>query len=259
MLNVIGKPDSRDAWSLGDEGIDYVDALGRDVSGFRIAWSPDLDFIRVDPEVARLTEQAARCFEDLGATVETVSPGFDNPAESFRTLWYAAAAQVIRTESRARRRFLDFGLATIAEEGATISAMDWLAADRARNELGAHMAAFHERFDLLLTPTLPLPAFESGLEVPSGWPHERWFTWTPFTYPFNMTRQPALSVPCGFTDYGLPVGLQIIGPRHADALVMAAGHAYQKANSLLDRWPEAGRSAASEEPVGAEKTDEVIT
>ena len=259
MLNVIGKPDSRDAWSLNDDGTDYVAALTQDLTGLRVAWSPDLGFIRVDPEVARLTEQAARCFEDLGATVETVSPGFDNPAESFRTLWYAAAAQVIRTESRARRRFLDFGLATIAEEGASISAMDWLAADRSRNELGAHMAAFHERYDLLLTPTLPLPAFESGLEVPSGWPHERWFTWTPFTYPFNMTRQPALTVPCGFTDDGLPVGLQIVGPRCADALVMAAGHAYQKACSLLDRWPHAGRSEAAKEPQDGDNSDEMIT
>ncbi len=243
MLDVIGKPDPRDSWSLADDGTNYLASLEHDLTGVRVAWSPDLGYVRVDPEVARLTEAAARRFEELGAIVEDVSPGFDNPVESFRVLWYAAAAAAIRVESRARRRFLDFGLTTIAEEGVRISAMDWLAADKARNDLGAHMAQFHTRYDLLLTPTLPIPAFEGGIEVPQGWPDERWYTWTPFTYPFNMTRQPALTVPCGFTEAGLPVGLQVVGPCFRDAAVLAAGHAYQKAYPLLDKWPAAGRSS----------------
>jgi aspartyl-tRNA(Asn)/glutamyl-tRNA(Gln) amidotransferase subunit A len=243
MLDCIAKPDTRDSWSLADDGTRYAASLERGVEGLRIAWSPDLGYVRVDPEIARLTATAARRFEDLGATVEEVSPGFDNPEESFRILWYAAAAAAIRPQSRARRRFMDFGLTTIAEEGARVSTMDWLVADKARNALGAHMAKFHEGYDLLLTPTLPLPAFECGIEVPAGWPEERWYTWTRFTYPFNMTRQPALTVPCGFTEAGLPAGLQIVGPRYGDALVMAAGYAFQKAFSLLDRWPEAGKAA----------------
>jgi aspartyl-tRNA(Asn)/glutamyl-tRNA(Gln) amidotransferase subunit A len=243
MLDCIARPDSRDSWSLADDGTHYAASLEHGVEGLRIAWSPDLGYVRVDPEIARLTAAAARRFEDLGATVEEVSPGFDNPEESFRILWYAAAAAAVRPQSRARRRFMDFGLTTIAEEGARVSTMDWLVADKARNALGAHMAKFHEGYDLLLTPTLPLPAFECGIEVPGGWPEERWYTWTRFTYPFNMTRQPALTVPCGFTGAGLPAGLQIVGPRYGDALVMAAGHAFQKAFSLLDRWPEAGKVA----------------
>ena len=260
MLDVIAQPDPRDAWSLVPNDTNHVAALERGVKGLRVAWSTDLGYVRVDSEVARLTAEAARRFEDLGAIVEEVSPGFDNPVESFRVLWYAAAAAAIRGESRARRRFLDFGLVTIAEEGARISAMDWLAADKARNALGVHMAKFHTEYDLLLTPTLPLAAFECGLEVPDGWPSERWYTWTPFTYPFNMTRQPALTVPCGFTDAGLPVGLQIVGPCHGDAAVLAAGHAYQKAYPLLDRWPNAGRSAQSEGHAtqdGGESSDEM--
>jgi len=243
MLDQIAKPDARDSWSLAADGTSYAGSLGRGVEGLRIAWSPDLGYIRVDPEIAQLTAAAARSFEAMGATVEEVSPGFDSPEESFRVLWYAAAAAAIRPQSRARRRFMDFGLTVIAGEGARMSAMDWLAADKARNALAAHMARFHDDYDLLLTPTLPLPAFASGIEVPEGWPDERWYTWTRFTYPFNMTRQPALTVPCGFTQDGLPAGLQIVGPRYADALVLAAGHAYQKANSLLDRWPNAGKVA----------------
>ena len=96
----------------------------------------------------------------------------------------------------------------------------------------------------MATPTLPIPTFEVGLEVPQGWPHDRWFTWTPFTYPFNMTRQPALSVPCGFTEAGLPAGLQLIGALQSDALVLRAGTAFQDAFSTLDVWPKAGRSGA---------------
>ena len=99
------------------------------------------------------------------------------------------------------------------------------------------MGAFHERYDLLLTPTLPIPAFEAGVEVPAGWPGERWTSWTPFTYPFNMTQQPAASVPCGFTAAGLPVGLQIVGPRHADARVLVAAHAFQQATDWHLRRP----------------------
>jgi aspartyl-tRNA(Asn)/glutamyl-tRNA(Gln) amidotransferase subunit A len=99
------------------------------------------------------------------------------------------------------------------------------------------MGRFHAEYDLLLTPAVPIPAFEAGREVPAGSPHRRWTSWTPFTYPFNLTQQPAASVPCGFTSAGLPVGLQIVGAKYKDALVLRAAHAYQSANPLTDRRP----------------------
>jgi aspartyl-tRNA(Asn)/glutamyl-tRNA(Gln) amidotransferase subunit A len=107
-----------------------------------------------------------------------------------------------------------------------------------RGELGTLMGEFHRRYDLLLTPTLPIPAFETEVEVPAGWPRKRWTSWTPFTYPFNMTQQPAASVSCGFTRDGLPVGLQIVGPRHADNAVLAAAHAFQEATDWHLRRPD---------------------
>jgi aspartyl-tRNA(Asn)/glutamyl-tRNA(Gln) amidotransferase subunit A len=131
---------------------------------------------------------------------------------------------------------MDPGLVTVSEQGARASALDYLAAMAVRNDLGTRMGEFHTRYDLLLTPTLPIPAFAAGVEVPAGWPRERWTSWTPFTYPFNMTQQPAASVPCGFTE-GLPVGLQIVGPRHADNAVLAAAHAYQQAPDWHTRRP----------------------
>jgi aspartyl-tRNA(Asn)/glutamyl-tRNA(Gln) amidotransferase subunit A len=98
-----------------------------------------------------------------------------------------------------------------------------------REAMGVAMNLFHQSYDLLLTPSLPIPAFEAGLEVPGGSGMERWPDWTPFSYPFNLTRHPAASVPCGLTSEGLPAGLQIVGPSYADALVLRAARAYEQA------------------------------
>jgi aspartyl-tRNA(Asn)/glutamyl-tRNA(Gln) amidotransferase subunit A len=133
---------------------------------------------------------------------------------------------------------LDPGLAEICELGRGFSAVDYLGADVKRMEIARTMGKLHLDYDLLLTPTLPIPAFEAGREVPVGWPQRRWTSWTPFTYPFNMTQQPAASVPCGFTDSGLPVGLQVIGPRFADDRVLAACHAFEQAFRWSERQPE---------------------
>lgn len=95
------------------------------------------------------------------------------------------------------------------------------------------MGRFHERYDLLVTPTLPLTAFEAGAETPSGSPHRRWTGWTPFTYPFNLTQQPAATVPVGKDDQGLPVGMQLIAARHRDDLVLRAAHALYEAGLTL--------------------------
>jgi aspartyl-tRNA(Asn)/glutamyl-tRNA(Gln) amidotransferase subunit A len=89
------------------------------------------------------------------------------------------------------------------------------------------MGRFHADWDLLITPTVPIAAFDAGLEVPAGWPDPHWAGWTPFTYPFNITQQPALTVPCGFTADGRPIGLRIVGPRHAEALVLRVARAYE--------------------------------
>ena len=99
-----------------------------------------------------------------------------------------------------------------------------------RDELGRRMSCFLDEWDLLVTPTMPIPAFEAGRDVPEGWPERGWPSWTPFTFPFNLTQQPAASVPCGFTADGLPIGLQIVGPRHGDALVLRAARAYEAAH-----------------------------
>jgi aspartyl-tRNA(Asn)/glutamyl-tRNA(Gln) amidotransferase subunit A len=234
LLDVISGPDSRDWSALPPAAPATAPA---DVRGLRIAFSPALGFAAVDPEVAAVVEKAVSVFADLGARVDPADPGFADPVEAFHVLWFSGAAKSVESLTPAQREALDPGLREIAEEGARYSALDYLTATACRMELGRLMGAFHEEYDLLVTPTLPLPAFEAGHEAPPGRPPARWTSWTPFTYPFNLTQQPAASVPCGVTSAGLPVGLQVVGPRHADARVLAACRAFERALPWHDRRP----------------------
>jgi aspartyl-tRNA(Asn)/glutamyl-tRNA(Gln) amidotransferase subunit A len=236
LLDVVSGADPRDPWALPPTGAATA-RLGRTVAGLRIAVSPTLGYAEVHPEVAAAFAAAVNVFTTLGATVEEADPGFADPVEAFETLWFAGAAKSTEHLGPVERARMDPGLVEVTEQGARFSAVEYLTAMAVRNDLGTLMGAFHTRHDLLLTPTLPIPAFEAGVEVPHGWPAARWTSWTPFSYPFNMTQQPAASVPCGFTADGLPVGLQIVGPRHADDAVLAAAHAFQQATDWHLRVP----------------------
>jgi aspartyl-tRNA(Asn)/glutamyl-tRNA(Gln) amidotransferase subunit A len=239
LLDAVCGPDGRDWSSLPPPDVPFAEALAadagpHDLSGLRIAYSPDLGFAAVDPEIAASVAAAAEVFTELGAKVEQADPGLGgDSAEEFEVLWFAGAAKVVEHLSPEEFARLDPGLREICEQGARYSAVEYLTATARRMELGRRMGLFHERYDLLLTPTMPIAAFEAGLEVPPGSPSPRWTSWTPFTYPFNMTQQPAASLPCGFTSGGLPIGLQVVGARHADALVMVACADYEQARP----WP----------------------
>ncbi|HEY1967308.1 MAG TPA: amidase [Pseudonocardia sp.] len=237
LLDVVAGVDRRDPWALAPATRSCLSALNDGVARLRIAASATLGYVTVHPEVAAAFEAATAVFTELGAVVEAADPGFSDPVEPFHVLWFAGAAKSTEHLDAPGRASLDPGLAEIAEQGARYTATEYLTAMAVRNELGTLMGAFHQRHSLLLTPTLPIPAFPGGLEVPPGSPTARWTSWTPFTYPFNMTQQPAVSVPCGFTSDGLPIGLQIIGPRHSDASVLAAAHAYQQATDWHLRRP----------------------
>jgi aspartyl-tRNA(Asn)/glutamyl-tRNA(Gln) amidotransferase subunit A len=229
MLNVLALPDARDWFALPYDGRDYRIGLEDGVRALRIAFSPSLGFARVEPEVAELVASAAAVFEEQGAHVEEADPGFTDPYETFTRHWYAGAASLVDAFPAEDRARMDPGLLEIAAEGGRLTLEDYMGAIKARAALGQQMRLFHERYDLLLTPTLPIPAFEAGREVPEGSGMRRWIEWAPFSNPFNLTQQPAASVPCGLTRAGLPVGLQIVGPMHDDALVLRAARAFEAA------------------------------
>jgi aspartyl-tRNA(Asn)/glutamyl-tRNA(Gln) amidotransferase subunit A len=227
MLNVLSQPDARDWFALPYDPRDYRVGLDDGVRGLRIAYSADLGGADVEPEVAALVEQAAMRFVELGALVEAVDPDFDGVAEVFRRHWFTGAAYLLKDFSPRRKSLMDPGLVAVAEEGAKIGMLELQEAVQKRGAYGVRMNQFHERYDLLLTPTLPLAAFDAGKEVADVVKEKRWTDWTPFSYPFNLTQQPAASIPCGLTREGLPVGLQIVGPRYQDALVLRAARAFE--------------------------------
>jgi aspartyl-tRNA(Asn)/glutamyl-tRNA(Gln) amidotransferase subunit A len=232
MLTVLANPDARDWYALPPDGRDYRVGLGLGIKGKRVAWSPTLGGAVVDPEVAAITAEAVKLLAELGAHVEEIDPGLGSSRETFVRHWYPGAANAIRAIGPAERREMDPGLVAIAEAGARLPLMDYLAAVREREGLGQRMNLFHRKWDLLVTPAMPIPAFAAGHETPVGSANERWVDWTPFTYPFNLTRQPAASVPCGFTKAGLPVGLQIVGPLYADAAVLQVSQAFELARPI---------------------------
>lgn len=239
VLDVVAGADDRDPFSLPREPGSYLGACEEEVKGLHVAWAPDLGYATVDPRVQAVCENAAAEFESLGCHVEVVNPGWESPEEVFSTI---VAAQFWAHWSDAlaeREAQMDPTLVKFLRRGAGVSARDYvLARDRARR-FWTEVQSFLARFDLLLTPTTAVPPF--GAEQPP--PREiqgRRVTvlgWMPFTYPFNLTGQPAASVPAGVTEDGLPVGLQIVGRRHADRTVLAASAAYEAACPWAERRP----------------------
>jgi aspartyl-tRNA(Asn)/glutamyl-tRNA(Gln) amidotransferase subunit A len=228
MLNVIAQADARDWFALPPDGRDYLDGIDGGVGAWRIAYSANLGYASVDPDIAALVKRAAMRFADLGARVEEADPpGLDGVDDLFRRHWFSGAAYLVRNMTPAQKALMDPGLLEVAEQGSRITMIELLEAAQRRGALGTRLNQFHERYDLLVTPALPLAAFDAGREVADVMREKRWTDWTPFTYPFNLTQQPAASVPCGFTTHGLPVGLQIVGPRYADARVLRAARAFE--------------------------------
>lgn len=239
MLSVMAGPDPWDQTSLEAAPGEYVGRLDRGVKGRRVAFSPELDGLRVDGDVAALVRAAAAAFETLGCAVEEVRPGFPDSAEIVRCLWsahYAGNYGQYVAEWGAR---MDPGLVACIEHGRRYSAVDYVAM---RGRKLAHwdtVRAFFERHDLLLTPTVSVAAFAVGRLNPEHFPQHvwDWLPWASFSYPFNFTGQPAATVPAGFTSAGLPVGLQIVGRRFDDLGVLQAAAAFEQARPWAARRP----------------------
>jgi aspartyl-tRNA(Asn)/glutamyl-tRNA(Gln) amidotransferase subunit A len=231
-LTVIAAPDARDVYAWIDPAPDFRDGLDNGVRGLRIAYSPRLGYApRVDPEVEAAVAAAARTLQGLGAVVEEADPDIGgDPIGIWNTFWWPAMRYQLEALRPDWRAEADPGLVAAVDASPPVSVSDHLRAQLQRADLGNAFARFHERYDLLLTPALPLPAFEAGDLVPrSGEWGTAWTDWSPFSYPFNLTTQPAASVPCGLTSAGLPIGLQLVGPIGADALILRAARAFEQA------------------------------
>ena len=238
LMAVIAQPDVRDGKCLPRDDRDYVAESAGGVEGFRVAFSPDLGFMPVTPVIASIVQAAAERFEELGAHVEEVDPPFDDPIEIFNTIWSPniATALIARFSNDQLAKLGDETRDTL-EEAKSISLDAFVEAERQRDLLVHRMRQFHEAYDLLLTPMSIVAPFETIHRMPPEWDTKRAWVWELPTFPFNFSRQPALTVPCGFTDSELPVGLQIVGPIYEDARTLRAARAYQEAYPTTDRRP----------------------
>jgi aspartyl-tRNA(Asn)/glutamyl-tRNA(Gln) amidotransferase subunit A len=231
MLSVIGQPDVRDMGAWNTPAPDFTHGLNGGVRGLRIAFSSRLGHVEtLDPEIETATRKAALALEEQGAIVEEADPPLARALDLICALWWPVAAAIVDAVPSERRADMDPGLLAIAERGRKFSVGHYLAAYTGRAELHEAMRRFHQRYDLLLTPTMPVTALKAGREMPeTGDFGEDWLNWSPYTYPFNLTQQPAASVPCGLARNGLPIGAQIVGPLRADAEVLRAARVIEQA------------------------------
>jgi aspartyl-tRNA(Asn)/glutamyl-tRNA(Gln) amidotransferase subunit A len=239
VLSVIAGYDDRDRLSIPSDDVDWLGAVDGDLRGVRVAYSPDLGYAAVDPAVRTVIDQAVTVFErDLGCTVERADPGWEDPYEALLPLI------VCESDLAGLRRLADELGDRMSPHLVDVLRMDWTAEQLTSavvRRKAVYNAAwrFFRSYDLLVTPTLAVPPFEHGPQGPATIDGREVdaFYWLSFTFPFNFTGQPAATVPAGFTQDGLPIGLQIVGRRLDDALVLRASAAYEAAAPWRDRWP----------------------
>ncbi len=252
MLTVIAQADSRDWYQVPASNVDFRVGLDAGIKGWRIGYSKTLGYANVEPEVAALVDKGARAFEELGANVDEIDLKLDDPIAIMQPLWAVALALGVAPMSEAQRKLVDPPLLELAEPGFHLSALEYRQLERRREAFARSMCDLHRSYDLLLTPQLAVPAFEAGHEVPPGSGRKRWWEWSPFTYPFNLSQQPAASVPCGFTRSGLPVAMQVVGNKFADAKVLQAARAYEAAHPFV--MPVVAQGKKTAQPAGQVKT-----
>lgn len=210
---------------------DWRAELLQGVKGLRIGYSRALGYADVSRDVAAAVDRAAARLEELGCIVEEAEPGFADPHDSLTILWSVALANVVKSMrlTREQEDQVDPGLLELARAGLSIDADSYVEARMVLGDLRVHMARFHQTYDVLLLPTMPITAFDAGHDVPPESGMKSWSEWSPFTYPFNMTSQPAASVPCGADRDGMPVGMQLVATWYGDTTVLRIAHAYQEA------------------------------
>ena len=202
----------------------------------RIAYSATLGYARVDAEVAACVARAVAELEALGARVEAVDLGLQDPIDIMQPLWSVALAMAVAPMSAAQRALAEAPMLGLAEPGFRLSALEYRAVEKRREDFARRMNRLCIDYDLLVTPQLATTAFAVNHEVPPGTGLDRWWQWSPFTYPFNLSQQPAATVPCGFSEAGLPIAMQFVGAKFQDVKVLRAARAYEAMHPF--RLPE---------------------
>lgn len=234
-MNVIAQPDQRDAYALPDDGMDYVRALAGDFKALKIGFVLRFGDHPLDPEVAASVTRAAKEFASLGCEVEEVQAPFPyaEAGRAFTVHWCSALQRLLQLFPQARHGEFDPNLLTWAEEGKRFTVQDVVDAQVTRRELAIAWNLFFAKYDLLLSPTVAVVPFAAGQNDPPGEDGKPNTRWSPYTAQFNMSRHPAVSVPCGLNSEGLPIGLQIASGHYRDALILRATARYAEINPIV--------------------------
>ena len=238
LLGVMAGHDRRDPFGVAEPAPDFLAACDAGAEGLRIAWSPTLGYATPDPEVAQLCEAAARRFEALGCTVELVEDAVGaDPVELWMAEFYGGIGTKLKDLMAERADELDSAVVATLSAGLGASVVEFFTQVFARYEFRERMRQLFERYDLLLSPTLPCAAFDVGCDTPPGHEARNIVSWVYYTYPFNLTGQPAASIPAGFTAAGLPVGLQMVAGINREGDILRAAAAFEDAAPWADRRP----------------------
>jgi aspartyl-tRNA(Asn)/glutamyl-tRNA(Gln) amidotransferase subunit A len=239
MLNAMSGKDVRD-WSQHPRASFPVFPKPIEWKGSRIGFWSKPCVGSNDPSVDDVVARTISDLEEAGARIDVVTlPMQDELLEIFCRHWHVGAANRLSSIDPADHHKLDPGFLKVAELGKRYSAVDRIQAEMARTRYGAQMDQLLETYDYLISPTVPIPAFEVGAEVPAGFAYRSWVEWVPYSYPINLSQQPACSVPCGFSAAGLPIGIQLISGRAEDEKLLSACLTYQR--MYPDRFLVPGR------------------
>src|SRR5499427_7175724 len=242
MLDAMKGPDSRDWHSLPDDRVGYRSRIREgSLKGKHVALSPTLGYAEPAPEVRAAVERAAQIFVELGAVVEPADPFTESPIPIFQTLALGAFWGLLRAQKPEAVALMDPGLVEMCRQGKTVTQEQYVEAITQRGKLGRAVRQFFDRYDLLLSPTMPIPAAyadprEDRLPNPNNYP-----SWMPYTPAFNLTKNPSCSIPCGFAD-GLPLGLMVTGQLYDDLGVLQACRAYEEVAGPVWPSPELSRN-----------------
>lgn len=242
QFSAIAGPHPRAPLSLPEPGSAFAVPLERDFSGCRLAWSPTLGGLPVDPRVTAVLEASLEAFEQLGCEVELAEPDLSGVDEAYLTLrgWTMAAGQA---ENYAKHRDkLKETLIWNIEYGLKLTGPDIARAEQVRSDVFQRMHRFFEDYDYLLCPVNQVPPFDIEIEYPThinGVEMEHYIAWMKSAYWISFTGLPAISVPAGFTDDDppLPVGIQIVAPWRQDLAALQLAHAFEGVTQHWKRRP----------------------
>ena len=241
LLEVLAGHDPRDPGSLRSPAPDFLEALDDGVRGLRLAWSTGMGYAEIDPEVASVTSEAARVFEELGCTVEEPEFVLDDPVPAFLSIFYTGNYTTYGHLLVECPDKLSDNARICLEHGRQVTGADYARALRLVDVMRARIDDLMDTYDLLLTPTMAVPPFPIGQppERIGGKEIQARSAYSPMTRPFNLSGQPAASIPCGFSQEGLPIGLHIIGRRGDEATVLRASAAFEQARPWEHHRPAA--------------------